>query len=104
MNELSTLIKDIICYFIDSIFKFLDSIEQVFIEMSNRIELHPQETIGLILWGIALFIIEIILIGKVKALRYYSDSSILKLFIVLLLGIVGIGLYSVYKLYFQIFL
>lgn len=47
MNELSTSIKDLICYCVASIFKFLDSIQQTLIEMSNKLQSHPLELLNL---------------------------------------------------------
>lgn len=103
MNELSISIKDLICYCVASIFKFLDSIQQTLIEMSNKLQSHPLETTELIIWAIGSSIIGLILLGYSIKLRYF-DSGILKLVMVVTLGCFIIGVYSVCRLYFQIFL
>ncbi len=73
------------------------------IEMSNKLQSHPLETTELIIWAIGSSIIGLILLGYSIKLRYF-DSGILKLVMVVTLGCFIIGVYSVCRLYFQIFL
>lgn len=71
--------------------------------LAFNMDLIIEETTELIIWAIGSSIIGLILLGYSIKLRYF-DSGILKLVMVVTLGCFIIGVYSVCRLYFQIFL